>query len=315
MDTSLTPLLPWALSGGKKTRQCKTHQPLPTTLTPSPTTPDSPDPKQTSPLFFFFFSSLSLSLPCPHYRKARETYTAPAPGTVVRVSRNSLWGSWWQKPTGIPRLTGFWRTSPRGGSRGSCCELWKKCDEWCKGSTIQGCGGCRLRSHEARVREESAGVFPCERKKWERGVEFACVCVELWRRRERHRERRRGRRSEGTGDGRGEGGSPPRGSFFRLPRVGARARAGLARTASFAKAVKFHGCLVPLRVTSHTSQEPWPWLWEPKRKCPKAVPRHLQNHVVWSRTLKCNVKSYVTRPRPSAILLDFPSCGSSHMIK
>ena len=35
-------------------------------------------------------------------------------------------------------------------------------------------------------------------------------------------------------------------------------------------------------------------LWEPKRKCPKAVPRHLQNHVMWTRTLKCSVKPYVT---------------------
>ena len=30
-------------------------------------------------------------------------------------------------------------------------------------------------------------------------------------------------------------------------------------------------------------------LWEPKRKCPKAVPRHLQIHAMWSRTLKCEV--------------------------
>ena len=30
-------------------------------------------------------------------------------------------------------------------------------------------------------------------------------------------------------------------------------------------------------------------LREPKRKCPKAVPRHLQIHVVWSWTLKCSV--------------------------
>ena len=29
------------------------------------------------------------------------------------------------------------------------------------------------------------------------------------------------------------------------------------------------------------------WLWEPKRKCPKAVPTHLHNRVMWSRTLKC----------------------------
>jgi hypothetical protein len=31
-----------------------------------------------------------------------------------------------------------------------------------------------------------------------------------------------------------------------------------------------------------------------QRKCPKVVPTHLQNHVVWSRALKCSVKSYVT---------------------
>ena len=37
-------------------------------------------------------------------------------------------------------------------------------------------------------------------------------------------------------------------------------------------------------------------LWEPKIESPKAVPRHLQNHVVWSRTLKFSVKSYVTGP-------------------
>ena len=37
-------------------------------------------------------------------------------------------------------------------------------------------------------------------------------------------------------------------------------------------------------------------LWEPKRKCPKAIPSHLRNHVVWSRTLKCSVKLYVTGP-------------------
>jgi hypothetical protein len=35
-------------------------------------------------------------------------------------------------------------------------------------------------------------------------------------------------------------------------------------------------------------------LWEPKRKCPKTVPTHFQNHVAWSRTLKCGVKSYMT---------------------
>ena len=35
-------------------------------------------------------------------------------------------------------------------------------------------------------------------------------------------------------------------------------------------------------------------LWEPNRKCPKAVLTHLQHHVVWSRILKCRVESYVT---------------------
>ena len=46
-------------------------------------------------------------------------------------------------------------------------------------------------------------------------------------------------------------------------------------------------------------------LWEPKRKCLKAVPRHLQNHVVWSRTLKCSVKSYVTMPSSKCYFCEF----------
>jgi hypothetical protein len=36
-------------------------------------------------------------------------------------------------------------------------------------------------------------------------------------------------------------------------------------------------------------------LWELTKKCPKVVPTHLQNYVVWSRGLKCSVKSYVIR--------------------
>ena len=36
-------------------------------------------------------------------------------------------------------------------------------------------------------------------------------------------------------------------------------------------------------------------LWELKRKCPKATPNHLQNHVVWPRIFECSVKSWVTR--------------------
>ena len=37
-------------------------------------------------------------------------------------------------------------------------------------------------------------------------------------------------------------------------------------------------------------------VWEPKRKCPKAVSTHLQNHVLCWWILKCSVKSYVTGP-------------------
>ena len=47
-------------------------------------------------------------------------------------------------------------------------------------------------------------------------------------------------------------------------------------------------------------------LWEPKRKCPKAVPTHLQNHVVWSQTLKCSVKPYVTGPSTNCYFNEFP---------
>ena len=46
-----------------------------------------------------------------------------------------------------------------------------------------------------------------------------------------------------------------------------------------------------LRATWATSQRPMTMkLWEPKRKCPKAVPSHLQNHAVQSQILKCSVK-------------------------
>ena len=45
----------------------------------------------------------------------------------------------------------------------------------------------------------------------------------------------------------------------------------------------------------HTwAKEPWPW----NRESPKEsrVHKPLQHHVVWSRILKCNVKSYVIGP-------------------
>ena len=46
-------------------------------------------------------------------------------------------------------------------------------------------------------------------------------------------------------------------------------------------------------------------LREPNRKCPKAVPTHLQDHVVWSRTLKCSVKSYVIGPSTKCYFNEF----------
>ena len=46
-------------------------------------------------------------------------------------------------------------------------------------------------------------------------------------------------------------------------------------------------------------------LWELKRKCPKAVPRHLQNHVVWSQILKRSVKPYVTGPSTKCYFNEF----------
>jgi hypothetical protein len=60
-----------------------------------------------------------------------------------------------------------------------------------------------------------------------------------------------------------------------------------------------HGpwCKQPLRATSHTSQEPWPWNCEsPKESVQRPSQVTLQNHVVWSRILTCSVKPYVTGP-------------------
>ena len=55
----------------------------------------------------------------------------------------------------------------------------------------------------------------------------------------------------------------------------------------------------PYKIKGHFTHELSPMtltLWEPQRKCPKAVPTHLPNHVVWSLTLKCSVKPYVIGP-------------------
>ena len=53
-------------------------------------------------------------------------------------------------------------------------------------------------------------------------------------------------------------------------------------------------------------------LWEPKRKCPKAVPTHLQTHVVWSRALKCSVKSYLTGPSTKCYIKWIYICAGPH---
>jgi hypothetical protein len=58
--------------------------------------------------------------------------------------------------------------------------------------------------------------------------------------------------------------------------------------------------LLELEITNHHfTHEPRAVtmkLCQPKRKCLEAVPTHLQNHVVWSRTHQCSVKSYAITP-------------------
>ena len=52
--------------------------------------------------------------------------------------------------------------------------------------------------------------------------------------------------------------------------------------------------------------------WEPKRKCPKVVPRHIQNHVVWSWTLKCRWSHMWPGLQPNAISMNFIHAGLTH---
>jgi hypothetical protein len=49
------------------------------------------------------------------------------------------------------------------------------------------------------------------------------------------------------------------------------------------------GCFVKASHITHKTRAVNVKLWEPKWKCPKAVPTHLQRHVVWSQSLKCHV--------------------------
>ena len=73
-----------------------------------------------------------------------------------------------------------------------------------------------------------------------------------------------------------------------------------------------------LRATSHTSLEPWPWNHEsPKEGVSKGRPDHLQNHAMWSQTLKCGVSHMWPGPHPHAILINFLKKlrRSSYMIK
>ena len=55
-------------------------------------------------------------------------------------------------------------------------------------------------------------------------------------------------------------------------------------------------------------------LWEPKRKCPKAVPRHLQTHVVGHGPSRVVWSHMRPNPQPNAISMNFYYCMSSHMI-
>ena len=66
-----------------------------------------------------------------------------------------------------------------------------------------------------------------------------------------------------------------------------------------------------------TSHEPWPWNYEsPKESVQRHVPTHLPNHVVWSRTSKCSLNSYVTNPSTERYFDGYPiHMGPSHMIK
>ena len=54
--------------------------------------------------------------------------------------------------------------------------------------------------------------------------------------------------------------------------------------------------------SSHTSQELWPWNSESPKE---SVPRHVRIHVVWSRALKCSVKSIVIEPSTKCYFNEF----------
>ena len=63
-----------------------------------------------------------------------------------------------------------------------------------------------------------------------------------------------------------------------------------------------------IRATSHTSQEPWPWTFESLKESVQRPSQHTSNqHVVWSRTLKCSVKLHVTAPSTKCYFSGFLS--------
>ena len=68
---------------------------------------------------------------------------------------------------------------------------------------------------------------------------------------------------------------------------------------------ELHSALLSYGHFTHDPRAVTMKLWEPKRKCPKAVLSHLQNHVVWSQTLKCSVKLYVTMPSTKCYYNEF----------
>ena len=55
------------------------------------------------------------------------------------------------------------------------------------------------------------------------------------------------------------------------------------------------------------------WPWNFKEKCPKAVPRHIQNHVVWSWTSSVVWCDWAFNQM--LLQWNFYSCGSPHMIE
>ena len=73
--------------------------------------------------------------------------------------------------------------------------------------------------------------------------------------------------------------------------------------------IRYHG-LGPLHTPSKSRDHE---IVRAQKKCPKVVPRHFQNHVMWSHALKyCSVKSNVSRPSTKCYFKEFLFMWGSH---